>query len=52
MLRLNHTYDHLDAMSVRMDDEFKTIENVIITIFEILDKYDELIQISKQDLKN
>jgi len=47
MLRLNHMYDHLDVISNKTYAEFQTLQNVVLTIFEILAEYEKLVESSE-----
>ena len=49
MLRMNHKNEDLEEFFGEMDEEFKTIESVIKSAFEIVDVYEKEIELS--DLK-
>jgi len=41
------THDNIDVMSTKTTEEFKVLENVILTAFKILDEYEKLVESSK-----
>ena len=43
------TIGQSDKISKEMNDEFQTIENVIMQVFEMLHEYDQLIKIVEKE---
>jgi hypothetical protein len=48
MLRMKNTNDDMEEFFATMDDEFETLEDIILNALEIIDKYDRQIEQSKQ----
>jgi len=41
------THDPIDVISTKMTQEFKVLENVILTAFKILNEYEKLVESSE-----
>ena len=47
MLRLDYTNSDVDELSEKMDNEFETMESIIMGALQIVDEYDRQIESSK-----
>ena len=49
MLRLNYTNTDIDEISKILDDEFETMEEILLNALEIVEEYEEQIKSSKMN---
>lgn len=47
MLRLNYTKSDIDEISKKIDDEFETMEEILLNALEIVEEYERQIESSK-----
>ena len=47
MLRLNYTNSDIDEISKILDDEFETMEDILLNALEIIEEYEKQIESSK-----
>lgn len=51
MLKQNCAIEQNNTSSEKLDDEFKNVENIVLSVFRLLKEYDRLMEIAETEME-